>query len=140
LNRAQALDAKIKADASAATSSTQHADLVALSVRQTFAAIDITTGQASGNSRDVKSFMRNVGVDRYVEFFDPCGAVPTYRVHRRTNPVDTLYASFPGLLYFNASFAGALLEPLLESQESSEYQHPFASPDLGAFSPRKCRR
>jgi hypothetical protein len=56
LSHTQTLDAKIKADASAAASSTQHADLVALSVHQAFAAIDITTGQASGNSRDVKSF------------------------------------------------------------------------------------
>ncbi|KAJ2937077.1 hypothetical protein H1R20_g6, partial [Candolleomyces eurysporus] len=117
LSRAQALDMKIMADASAAAPTTQHADLVALAARQVFAAIDITTGQSNGNPRDVRSFMRNVGVDR------------------RISPVDSLYASFPGLLYFNASFAGALLEPLLESQELSEYQHPFASPDLGASYP-----
>jgi len=51
--------------------------------------------------------------------------------HRRTNPVDTLYASFPAFLFLNTTLAGKLLEPLLEFQHSSLYKNDYAAPDLG---------
>jgi hypothetical protein len=52
----------------------------------------------------------------------------------RTNPVEIMYASFPAFLFLNATLAGKLLEPLLESQASSIYQNNYAAPDLGAIS------
>src|SRR6266542_4277033 len=51
--------------------------------------------------------------------------------HRRVNPVEIIYASFPAFLYLNATLAGRLLEPLLEFQSSSLYSLAYAAPDLG---------
>lgn len=46
--------------------------------------------------------------------------------------MEVMYSAFPLLLYLNASLGGALLAPLLEAQESSEYQ-PYAASDLGEY-------
>jgi len=51
--------------------------------------------------------------------------------HRRVNPVEIIYASFPAFLYLNATLAGRLLEPLLEFQSSELYGQAYAAPDLG---------
>ena len=53
--------------------------------------------------------------------------------HRRTNPVEILYASFSAFLFLNATLAGKLLEPLLEFQDSSLYRNDYAAPDLGTI-------
>ena len=50
------------------------------------------------------------------------------------NPVEHIYAAFPMFLDLNASIAGALLEPLLETQASLTGQ-PFAAMDLGTAYP-----
>jgi hypothetical protein len=50
---------------------------------------------------------------------------------RRANPVDVLFASFPGFLYYNATYGRYLLEPLLRYQDSSLYSKGYAAPDLG---------
>ena len=53
--------------------------------------------------------------------------------HRRTNPVEILYASFSAFLFLNTTLAGKLLEPLLEFQDSSLYRNDYAAPDLGTI-------
>jgi hypothetical protein len=40
-------------------------------------------------------------------------------IHRRVNPVEVIYASFPAFLYLNSSLAGKLLEPLFEANAST---------------------
>lgn len=52
------------------------------------------------------------------------------RPQRRVNPVERIYAAFPALLYLNASLGGAILAPLLESQDDLRGQ-AYASQDLG---------
>ncbi len=47
------------------------------------------------------------------------------------NPVDVMYAAMPAYLYFNPNILGYLLRPLLEFQDSNQYQNPFAAPNLG---------
>lgn len=42
-----------------------------------------------------------------------------------------LYASLPAFLYFNASWVGYMLEPLLQYENSGLYIQPFAASDLG---------
>jgi hypothetical protein len=49
------------------------------------------------------------------------------------NPVNTMYAALPALLYVNASIVPYLLGPLLDYQSSSAYTNTFAAPDLGMF-------
>ncbi|KAK0466307.1 uncharacterized protein EV420DRAFT_1261099 [Desarmillaria tabescens] len=115
--RAIDLDNKIMSDTRRV--SDNYADLVALAARQALA-VDITVSRDSNgqwNTSDVMSFMRDMGDSR------------------RVNPVEILYASFPAYLYFNTTWAGYLLEPLLRYQQSSQYTKTYAAPDLGSSYP-----
>ncbi|KAH9926279.1 uncharacterized protein BXZ73DRAFT_49533 [Epithele typhae] len=115
LKRAIALDTKIAADAGEAVSP-EYAQLVALGTRQALASVDITVARGDGGAADVMAFMKDVGTSG------------------RVNPVEGIYAAFPAFLYLNASLAGALLAPLLESQSKMDGA-PYAVQDLGAQYP-----
>lgn len=52
---------------------------------------------------------------------------------RRVNPVEDIYAAFPFFLYINPTYAGQLLSPLLEFQDSVQYNQPYAARDLGDY-------
>ncbi|KIK65828.1 hypothetical protein GYMLUDRAFT_38307 [Collybiopsis luxurians FD-317 M1] len=114
LERATALDNKIISDANDISSN--YADLVSLASRQTMAGMDITVGFGSDgqlNKSDILIFMKDIGNSQ------------------RTNPVEVLYAAWPAILYLNASWAGYLLEPLLQFESSGLYNEGFAAEDLG---------
>ncbi|KAH6905884.1 hypothetical protein BKA70DRAFT_1564642 [Coprinopsis sp. MPI-PUGE-AT-0042] len=122
LTGADELDTKIMKDAR--SSGTEgYADLVALSLRQTMASIEVTVPVTDGkpDAGDLKSFMKDIGETG------------------RVNPLGTLYASLPALLYLNPSLVGTLLDPLLEAQALSSYPHAFAAPDLGSGYPKATR-
>ncbi|KAK0455849.1 hypothetical protein EV421DRAFT_1918400 [Armillaria borealis] len=115
--RAINIDNKITSDARQI--SNNYADLVTLAARQALA-VDITVSkdnEGQWNTSDVMTFMRDVGNSR------------------RVNPVEMLYAAFPAYLYFNTTWAGYLLEPLLRYQQSSQYTKSYAAPDLGSSYP-----
>ncbi|KAJ2936581.1 hypothetical protein H1R20_g512, partial [Candolleomyces eurysporus] len=114
--RAEQLDEKLREEASAV--STEYADLVSLSLRQTMGSIEITLPQRSStrnswNMSDIQAFVRDNGVSK------------------RANPVEVIYAAMPALLYLNPSILFYLLKPLLNFQSSQRYQNAYASPDLG---------
>ncbi|KAF7378302.1 hypothetical protein MSAN_00255600 [Mycena sanguinolenta] len=112
--RALALDQKILQDARAI--SQNYADLVSLGARQAMAGVEITLSTFQNGSfdfSDVKAFMKDVGNSQ------------------RVNPVEVIYAALPAYMYLEPNITGALLEPLLEYQNSSSYTNPFAAPDLG---------
>ncbi|KAK0496795.1 hypothetical protein EDD18DRAFT_1386124 [Armillaria luteobubalina] len=112
--RAIALDNSTISNASQI--SDDYADLVGLAARQALA-VDITVSKDHDNRwnmSDVMTFMKGVGDSG------------------RVNPVEILYASFPAYLYFNATWAGYLLEPLLRYQQPSQY----AAQDLGSSYPK----
>ncbi|KIK65821.1 hypothetical protein GYMLUDRAFT_239519 [Collybiopsis luxurians FD-317 M1] len=114
LQRAIALDNKIVSDAKKISS--DYTDLVSLASRQVMAGMEITVGIDSNgklNSSDVLIFMKDTGNTQ------------------RTNPVEVLYAALPAILYFNASWAGYLLKPLLQYESSGLYTKDFAANDLG---------
>ncbi|KAJ3763359.1 hypothetical protein EV360DRAFT_33746 [Lentinula raphanica] len=114
LPRSKKLDQQIVQDAKAI--SANYADLVSLASRQVMASIEFTVGtDASGkpNASDVLFFMKDVGNSQ------------------RTNPVEAMYASFPAILYLNPSWAGYLLEPLMQLEQSGAYSQSFAAGDLG---------
>ncbi|KAI0793187.1 hypothetical protein C8Q75DRAFT_749208 [Abortiporus biennis] len=118
--RADALDKKILDAASTITSDPSYASLVSLATRQVWGAVDLTISVGTDgewNTSDVKMFMKDVGTSR------------------RVNAVETLYAAFPTFLYVNATYAGYLLDPLLEYQDSSFYDKPYAARDLGESYP-----
>ncbi|PBK74135.1 hypothetical protein ARMSODRAFT_1014448 [Armillaria solidipes] len=119
--RAIDLDLKVVSDASQI--SDNYADLVALAARQAMA-IDITVSasqdnEGQWNGSDVMAFVRDMD------------NLPS----RRVNPVEILYATFPAYLYFNSTWAGYLLEPLLRYQQSLQYTKTYAAPDLGQSYP-----
>jgi hypothetical protein len=68
VKRADALDARIRADAMAVSpnDNEQYYNLVAMAAKQTVAAVDITYAymeEGRSNKTDIKSFMRNMGFD-----------------------------------------------------------------------------
>ncbi|KAE9404307.1 DUF1793-domain-containing protein [Gymnopus androsaceus JB14] len=84
------------------------------------AGMEITVGTDSSgqiNASDIMFFMKDIGNSQ------------------RTNPVEVLYASMPAFLYFNASWLGYLLEPLMQFEDSGLYTQLFASQDLGTTFP-----
>ncbi|KAF5339378.1 hypothetical protein D9611_009811 [Ephemerocybe angulata] len=113
--RAQRLDEKLKQEGSVV--SDEYADLVALSLRQTLGAIEITLprfdAKSGWNTSDVQAYMRDMGVSK------------------RANPVEVIYAAMPALLYLNPKILMYLLKPLFAFQSSDKYQNAYASPDLG---------
>ncbi|KAF6758844.1 glutaminase [Ephemerocybe angulata] len=113
--RAQRLDEKLKQEGSFV--SDEYADLVALSLRQTLGAIEITLprfdAKSGWNTSDVQAYMRDMGVSK------------------RANPVEAIYAAMPALLYLNPKILMYLLKPLFAFQSSDKYQNAYASPDLG---------
>ncbi|KAI0793185.1 hypothetical protein C8Q75DRAFT_548169 [Abortiporus biennis] len=118
--RADALDKKILDAASSITSNPAYAGLVSLATRQAWGATDLTVSLGTDgkwNTSDVKMFMKDIGTSR------------------RVNAVEILYASFPAFLYVNATYAGYLLAPLLESQDAPSYGKPYAGRDLGESYP-----
>ena len=51
---------------------------------------------------------------------------------RRVSPVEQMFAAWPAYLYLNSTLCGAMLSPLLESQDTSPGPW-FAAADLGTF-------
>ncbi|KAK7685178.1 hypothetical protein QCA50_011541 [Cerrena zonata] len=96
-------------------------DLVSLAARQTMASTELTiaNGENGGwNMSDIKMFMKDIGDSG------------------RVNPVEKIYASFPFFLFINSTYAGQLLSPLLELQDSSSSDQAFAARDLGQNYPQ----
>ncbi|KAF9007819.1 hypothetical protein BDQ17DRAFT_1237593 [Cyathus striatus] len=101
--------------------SSEYNDLISISLRMVFGAMDITIpkfGDGTLDTSDVKIFMKDIGSSS------------------RVNPVEVIYAALPAILYFNSTLAGSLLEPLLEYQNSSNYKNAYAAPDLGIAYPK----
>ncbi|KAK7685160.1 hypothetical protein QCA50_011523 [Cerrena zonata] len=96
-------------------------DIVSLAARQTMASTELTIANGTDgrwNMSDIKMFMKDVGDSS------------------RVNPVEKIYASFPFFLFINSTYAGQLLSPLLELQDSSSNDQAFAARDLGLSYPQ----
>ncbi|KAI0058455.1 hypothetical protein BV25DRAFT_1902161 [Artomyces pyxidatus] len=118
--RAGQLDTKITGDA--ANVSSDYADLVSLAARQAYGGTELTIAKGSDgsfNTSDVMMFMKNIGG----------------LVRNRVNAVETLFASFPMFMSIDPTLGSPLLEPLLRSQDSLDYQVGYAAADLGSQYP-----
>ena len=130
-DKAIEMDQKIVGEA--ASISPNYVDLVSLASRQTMGSMEITVlgdGDNSVNISDVKIFVKDIGSSQYARSVSRAIPMTLIQIHRRTNPVDRLYAAFPAYLYLNASLCSAMLAPLLEAQDGLTGQL-YASPDLG---------
>ncbi|KAH9943507.1 uncharacterized protein BXZ73DRAFT_97546 [Epithele typhae] len=118
LSRANAFDAKVAADANKISS--DYADIVALSIRQTLGACEITISKnadGSFNTNDITTFMKEISSDG------------------NTNTVDVIFPSWPLFLYTNPEIGKQLLLPLFQYQASGQYPNPWAVHDIGAHYP-----
>ncbi|TFK45399.1 DUF1793-domain-containing protein [Heliocybe sulcata] len=120
LSAANTFDAKVQSDASKV--SANYADIVALSIRQSLAAFELTiskAGDGSWNTSDVMMFMKEISSDG------------------NTNTVDVLYPAWPVLLYTNPELGKYALLPLLAYQTSGQYPNQWSVHDIaGAHYPQ----
>ncbi|KAH9938229.1 uncharacterized protein B0H18DRAFT_1112408 [Fomitopsis serialis] len=114
LSRANILDAEINKDTTAISSN--YTDIVALSVRQTFGAMEFT--YTPGNASDVMVFVKEISSSDSV------------------STTDLLFSAWPLFLYTNAAIGKAALLPLLEYQATGQYPNKWACHDLGPAYPK----
>ncbi|KAJ3568603.1 hypothetical protein NP233_g5597 [Leucocoprinus birnbaumii] len=118
LSRANTFDNKINSDASKISS--DYASIVALSVRQSLGAIEITISKNSNgsfNTNDVIVFMKEISSD---------GNIST---------VDVIFPSWPIFLYTNPQLGKFLLEGLFRYQATGQYPNKWSVHDLGSSYP-----
>ncbi|KAJ7743879.1 hypothetical protein B0H16DRAFT_1422818 [Mycena metata] len=120
LKTANALDQKVEADANKI--SPDYAGIVALSIRQSLGANELTisknTHGGGWNTSDVLYFMKEISSDG------------------NTNTVDVMFPAFPIFLYLLPELGQYLLEPLLQYQVSGQYPNQWACHDLGPHYPK----
>ncbi|CEH18783.1 hypothetical protein CBOM_05493 [Ceraceosorus bombacis] len=123
LKSAKKLDAQIDADARAAVGGgdigEKYAGIVALSVRQSLATIEITVSRDSKtgkyNSTDTLIFLKEISSN---------GDMST---------VDVIFPQFPLLTYLNPELLRSLLEPIFIYTESGMYPNKWCVHDLGVY-------
>ncbi|CAL1698759.1 unnamed protein product [Somion occarium] len=114
LMRANSFDQQVKRDAQAI--SNDYADLVALSIRQSFAASEITiskNGDGIFDTSDVLMFLKEISSD---------GDVST---------VDVIFPTWPLYLYTSPALGKYTLLPLFEYQATGQYSNQWSIHDLG---------
>ncbi|KAF5369606.1 hypothetical protein D9757_010466 [Collybiopsis confluens] len=113
LARAKALDLKLQIASQGISSA--YADIVALSMRQTFGATELTISGSPGawNTSDVLMFIKEISSDGNL------------------NTVDIIMPAWPGFMYLNPTLGKYLLLPLLQYQATGQYPNPWAVHDLG---------
>ncbi|KAJ7044468.1 DUF1793-domain-containing protein [Mycena alexandri] len=119
LARNSKFDAQVQSDAM--TISADYAAIVALSIRQTLGATDITISKSndgSWNATDILVFMKEISSDGNV------------------NTVDVIFPAYPLLLYVNPLLAKYLLAGLFEYQATGQYPNKYSAHDLGASYPK----
>ncbi|KAJ7283980.1 DUF1793-domain-containing protein [Mycena rebaudengoi] len=118
LTRANTFDAKVQTDAS--RFSANYAGVVALSIRQAFAATELTVSKNGNtfNTSDVLMFMKEISSNGNM------------------NTVDVIFPAWPIYLYTNPTLGKYLLEALFRYQASGLYPNKWAIHDLGASYPR----
>ncbi|KAJ6539470.1 hypothetical protein B0H19DRAFT_1213411 [Mycena capillaripes] len=119
LSRANTFDSKVQTDASKI--SADYAAVVALSIRQAFAATELTLSKTSSgafNTSDIILFMKEISSDGNV------------------NTVDVIFPAWPIFLYTNPTLGKYLLEGLFRYQASGQYPNKWSVHDLGSSYPK----
>ncbi|KAF9067643.1 hypothetical protein BDP27DRAFT_1448939 [Rhodocollybia butyracea] len=117
LARAETLDQSLQI--AAASISSAYADIVALSMRQTFGATELTISGSPGawNTSDVLMFLKEISSDGNV------------------NTVDVIMPAWPAFMLMNPELGKYLILPLLQYQETGQYPNVYAAHDLGSTYP-----
>ncbi|KAE9407196.1 DUF1793-domain-containing protein [Gymnopus androsaceus JB14] len=117
LSRANSLDETLQA--ASASISSSYTDIVALSMRQTFGATELTISGSPGawNTSDTLMFLKEISSDGNV------------------NTVDVIMPAWPAFMYLNPALGKYLLLPLLQYQATGQYPNLYACHDMGASYP-----
>ncbi|KAJ7583013.1 hypothetical protein C8J56DRAFT_1056024 [Mycena floridula] len=119
LATANKLDQRVETDASKI--SADYAGIVALSIRQSLAANELTISKnpnGSWNTSDILYFMKEISSDGNM------------------NTVDVIFPASPIFLYLFPKLGQYLLEPLFRYQASGQYPNKWSVHDMGAHYPK----
>ena len=119
VTRANDMDGAI-ASAATALGGQQYAALTAVTLRQAFAATELTNGT-------VDSYTNIAG--------DPFLFLEEISSDDNVSTVDVMYPSMPAFLYTNPELVRYLLAPVISYSESGQWPEQFAPHDLGATYP-----
>lgn len=110
------LDLAIETTATSLAGS-NYSDILTLSTRQVFGAIDLTVPGDSLNTSEAKAFVKEISSDGNL------------------NTVDIIYPLFPFFYVFAPEWIKLLTDPVLKYSQSGQYPFPWAVHDLGANYP-----
>ena len=113
---ARALDATIASKATAVGGG-KYSDIVALSARQAFGAIDLTIPEDSLDTNDIMAFIKEISSDGNV------------------NTVDVIYPVAPILYVMAPDYIRFLLEPIMQYSMTGDWPHNYTIHDIGAAYP-----
>ncbi|KAI0744978.1 DUF1793-domain-containing protein [Earliella scabrosa] len=116
LDRANQFDAQVEQDAKKI--SQDYADLVALSMRQGFGAIEITVARNGGSydTSNVLTFLKEMST-------------------KQISTVDAIYAAWPLFLYASPDIAKQLILPILSYHATAQFPRSYVVHDLGVQYP-----
>ncbi len=97
--------------------SKHYADIVALSVRQSFAAVEFTIPESDHNVTDVMAFIKEISSDGNV------------------NTLDIIFPTFPIYYVTNPDIIRLLLEPVLRYLQAGRWPREWAIHDIGSSYP-----
>ncbi|KAI1615217.1 hypothetical protein EDD37DRAFT_511796 [Exophiala viscosa] len=101
----------------AANISQHYADIIALSVRQSFGAVEITIPESDHDVTDTMAFIKEISSDGNV------------------NTLDIIFPTFPIYYVTNPDFIKFQLEPILRYLQAGRWPHEWAIHDIGASYP-----
>ncbi|MCJ1463316.1 hypothetical protein MMC07_001923 [Pseudocyphellaria aurata] len=96
---------------------TAYADILALSTRQAWGAIDVTIPIESLDTNDILVFMKEISTDGNV------------------NTIDVIYPAFPIFYVMNPDYIKFLLEPVLRYLATGRWTQPYVVHDIGSSYP-----
>jgi hypothetical protein len=97
--------------------SQEYADILALSVRQSFGAVELTIPESDHNTSDVLSFIKEISSDGNV------------------NTLDIIFPTFPIYYVMNPDLIKLQLEPVMRYLQQGRWPHEWAIHDIGASYP-----
>ncbi|MCJ1462340.1 hypothetical protein MMC07_000940 [Pseudocyphellaria aurata] len=96
---------------------TKYSDILALSTRQAWGAIDVTIPNDTLDTNDILVFMKEISSDGNV------------------NTIDVIYPAFPIFYVMNPDYIRLLLEPVLKYLDTGRWTQPYVIHDIGSLYP-----
>lgn len=128
-----AFDATVRSRSEAVSSTwgCQYADILEASIRQTFAALELTVGlnAISSDYRLHQHHSSQVPVNDLAA--NPSAFLKEISSDGNINTVDLIYQSWPIFISLNPEYIKLLFQPILTYLASGDFPHPYVLHDLG---------